>query len=95
VWFLFRASKAPAHAIRACDGVYLSASRDLLLRLLDRDKPMDGLRIFMGHAGWGAGQLEAEIARGDWTLSRAEPDTIFSSKSAHPWPGSQAPKDGT
>jgi putative transcriptional regulator len=95
VWFLFRASKAPAHAIRACDGVYLSASRDLLLRLLDRDKPMDGLRIFMGHAGWGAGQLEAEIARGDWNLSRAEPDTIFSSKSAHPWPGPQAPKDGT
>lgn len=94
VWFLFRASEAPAHAIRACDGVYLSASRDLLLRLLGRDKPMDGLRIFMGHAGWGPGQLEAEIARGDWTLSRAAADTIFSSKSA-PWPGPQAPKDGT
>ncbi|HYB64785.1 MAG TPA: YqgE/AlgH family protein [Steroidobacteraceae bacterium] len=95
VWFLFRATRPPEHAIRACDGVYLSASRELLLRLLDRDKPMDGLRIFMGHSGWGPGQLEAEIARGDWTLARAEPDEIFSSKSEHPWPAPQLPKDGT
>jgi putative transcriptional regulator len=95
VWFVFRAAKPPEHAVRACEGVYLSASRDLLLRLLERDKPMDGLRIFAGHAGWGPGQLEAEIARGDWKLARAEPDAIFSGKPEHPWPGTQAPKDGT
>lgn len=95
LWFLFRAAKPPEHAIRACDGVYLSASRELLLRLLERDKPMDGLRIFLGHSGWGPGQLEAEIARGDWTLSRAESGAIFGGKSEHPWPTPQAPKDGT
>jgi putative transcriptional regulator len=95
VWFLFRAAKPPEHAVRACEGVYLSASRELLGRLLERDKPMDGLRIFMGHSGWGPGQLEAEIARGDWKLARAEPDVIFSNKSEHPWPAPQAPKDGT
>src|ERR1700741_5249209 len=86
VWFLFRAAKPPEHAVRACEGVYLSASRKLLLQLLARDKPMDGLRIFAGHSGWGPGQLESEIARGDWTLARAEPDVIFGSKSEHPWP---------
>ena len=95
VWFLFRAAKPPDHAVRACEGVYLSASRELLLRLLERDKPMEGLRIFAGHAGWGPGQLEAEIARGDWTLARAEPDAIFSGKPEHPWPAPQAPKGGT
>ena len=68
VSFLFRAATPPEHAIQACDGVYLSADRKLLLQLLGRDKPMDGLRIFVGHAGWAPGQLEAEIARGDWTL---------------------------
>jgi len=94
VWFLFRAAKAPEHAARACEGVYLSASKELLLRLLERDKPMDGLRIFAGHAGWGPGQLEAEIARGDWKLSRAEPAAIFSSKPEHPWPAPESPKDG-
>ena len=95
VWFLFRAARPPEHAVRACDGVYLSANRELLLRLLDRDKPMDGLRIFVGHSGWGPGQLEAEIARGDWTLAHAAPDEIFGGKSDHPWPAPPPPKDGT
>jgi putative transcriptional regulator len=95
VWFLFRAPKPPEHSIQACDGVYLSADRKLLLQLLARDKPMAGLRIFVGHAGWAPGQLEAEIAHGDWTLKRADPEAIFNGKSEHPWPSSQAPKPST
>jgi putative transcriptional regulator len=92
VWFLFRAAAPPEHAVQACDGVYLSADRQLLLQLLGRDKPMDGLRIFVGHAGWAPGQLEAEIERHDWTSRRAEKEAIFNGKSEHPWPSSQAPK---
>ena len=95
VWFLFRAATAPEHALPACDGVYFSANRELLLKLLGRDKPMDGLRIFLGYAGWAPGQLEAEIAHGDWTLQRAKPEAIFSGKSEHPWPAQQAPKGST
>src|SRR5882762_4678531 len=79
------------HAIQALDGVYVSANRELLRELLGRDKPMDGLRIFIGHSGWAPGQLEAEIARGDWTLAPAEKDAIFNGKSEHPWPAQQTP----
>ena len=92
VWFLFRAATLPEHAIQACDGVYLSADRHLLLQLLGRDKPMDGLRIFLGHAGWALAQLEAEIEQRDWTLKRVETEAIFSGQSEHPWPSPQAPK---
>jgi putative transcriptional regulator len=95
VWFLFRAAKPPERAIQACDGVYLSADRQLLLQLLGRDKPMDGLRIFVGRAGWAPGQLEAEIARRDWTSKPAEVEAIFGSRSEHPWPSSQGPKLST
>jgi putative transcriptional regulator len=95
VWFLFRAATPPEHAIRVFDGICLSASRELLLRLLGRDKPMDGLRIFFGHAGWGPGQLEAEIARGDWTLKHAAADAVFNGKSEHPWPAAPARDSGT
>ncbi len=91
VWFLFRAATPPAHAIRAVDGVCLSADRELLLQLLGRARPMDGLRIFEGHAGWAPGQLEAEIDRGAWNLERADSDAIFDQKSEHPWPTSPAP----
>jgi putative transcriptional regulator len=89
VWFLFRASKAPEHAVQAFGGICLSANRELLLQLLGRDKPMDGLRISIGHSGWAPGQLEAEIGRGAWTLERAEPDAIFKRKPEHPWPPPQ------
>lgn len=96
VWFLFRAAKPPPeHAIRAFADVWLSADRDLLLTLLGRDKPVDGLRIFLGHSGWAPGQLEAEIAHGAWTLGHADPDAIFNSKSNHPWPSSQTPEPST
>jgi putative transcriptional regulator len=91
VSFLFRADTPPEHATQVLDGVYFSTNGELLRKLLGRDKPMDGLRIFIGHSGWAPGQLEAEIARGDWTLAPAETDTIFDRKSEHPWPEQQAP----
>lgn len=96
VWFLVRAARPPdADAVQACDGVYLSGSRDLLLKLLARAKPMEGLRIFVGHSGWGPGQLEAEIARGDWKLEHAAAPGIFDRKFEQPLPPPQEPKDGT
>ncbi len=95
VWFLFRAAKQPAHAIEAFDGIYVSADRDLLLQLLGRSKPMDGLRIFVGHAGWAPGQLESEIGLGAWTAERADSKAIFNGRSEHPWPGSQVPDRST
>jgi putative transcriptional regulator len=91
VSFVFRADTPPENATRVLDGVYISTNRELLRKLLDRDKPMEGLRIFVGHSGWAPGQLEAEIARGDWTLEPAETDAIFDPKSKHPWPEPEAP----
>ena len=91
VSFLFRADTPPEYATQVLDGVYFSTNRELLRKLLSRDKPMDGLRIFIGHSGWAPGQLEVEIARGDWTLAAAETDAIFDGKSERPWPEQQAP----
>jgi putative transcriptional regulator len=91
--FLFRARTEPEDAIKVLDGVYVSTNRELLLKLLARDKPMQGLRIFIGYSGWAPGQLEGEIARGDWTLEPATADAIFSEKAQHPWP-EEAPPPG-
>lgn len=92
VWFLFRAARSPDRAVQVFDDVYLSADRDLLLRLLRREKPMESLRIFVGHSGWAQGQLEAEIRRGDWTLEHAEPDAVFEPDTEHPWPAPPEPE---
>jgi putative transcriptional regulator len=95
VWFLFRSAARPAHAIEACDGTYVSADRRLLMRLLERDNPMESLRIFVGHSGWAPGQLQAEIAQKDWTVQRAEPGAIFKGNTEHPWPKPRTPKRST
>jgi putative transcriptional regulator len=95
VSFLFRADKPPEGAIRVLDGVYLSTDEDLLRKLIRREKPMDGLRIFIGYTGWGPGQLEAEIARGDWTLEPADAGALFAHKSEQPWPGRPTPDAGS
>ena len=92
VWFLFRAASRPEHAAEALAGVYLSNDRELLLQLLGRGKPTEGLRIFVGHSAWGPGQLESEIKSGAWTLEHADSDAIFNGQSEHPWPAPQAPK---
>ena len=91
VSFMFRADSPHEHAIEVVAGVYLSMNRDLLQQLLMRDKPMEGLRIFIGYAGWGPGQLEAEIDRGDWTLAPADANRIFDRKSERTWPEHEAP----
>lgn len=95
VWFLFRAAKRPEHSIPVLQGVYLSASRDLLLQLLRRDEPMAGLRIYVGHSGWGPGQLEAELGNGSWRLEHAAAERIFHGKGEHPWPSKPAAKHST
>jgi putative transcriptional regulator len=92
VWFLFRAAKKPVRAVQAFDDVYLSADRSLLLRLLRRENPMANLRIFIGHAGWAPGQLEAEIGHGHWTLERAASDAVFAPDIEHPWPAPPEPE---
>lgn len=54
------------------------------LGLVDLDVPPEiiaggvaGLRIFAGYAGWGAGQLEEEIAQGAWYVVEAESRDAF------------------
>jgi putative transcriptional regulator len=34
-------------------------------------------RVFAGYAGWGEGQLDAEIAQGDWIAHAALPEDVF------------------
>jgi putative transcriptional regulator len=42
-------------------------------------------RVFAGHAGWGAGQLEAELADEDWILGPALPDDAFTEEPGELW----------
>ena len=66
--------------------VYYSADKDALERLLGGPTEKGRLRMYVCHSGWGAGQLNAEIARGDWLLVRADATTVFEKDWDSIWP---------
>ncbi len=36
-----------------------------------------GLRVYIGYAGWGGGQIEAETRRGAWRVLEADASVVF------------------
>jgi putative transcriptional regulator len=57
---------------------------------LDQDPVLVGadlsaLRVFVGYAGWAAGQLEAEIEADAWWVLDADPDDAFGSRPGDLW----------
>jgi putative transcriptional regulator len=52
------------------------------------DGPVAGVRqgrAFVGHSGWGPGQLDAELERGDWITEPARREDAFSEKPGELW----------
>jgi putative transcriptional regulator len=42
-------------------------------------------RVFAGYAGWGAGQLESEMAQNSWILDPARPEDVFGDNPESLW----------
>jgi len=81
-------SKKPVDGSEAVfEDVRVLTSRDAFRHVLEGDVPRGRLRAFAGHAGWGPGQLEEEIARGDWIVMPAKAEQVFSEKPEGVWPG--------
>ena len=53
--------------------------------LLDRELGQFRIRLYAGYAGWFPGQLERELLRGDWLLSRADTDLVFTDDPESLW----------
>lgn len=57
-------------------GVFFAARKQHLDQLVLSDEP--GYKVFIQHAGWGAGQLETELRQGAWRTMPATAEIIFS-----------------
>ncbi|MEQ9408625.1 MAG: YqgE/AlgH family protein [Fuerstiella sp.] len=61
-------------------GVFVTGSNDSFESLVTSDVSCThkcGFRIYCGYAGWGPGQLEAEIDRSDWRIIPADSSLVF------------------
>jgi putative transcriptional regulator len=52
-------------------------------------------RVFAGHAGWGPGQLDAEVEDGDWITHLAEPRDVFTDVPEELWSSVLTRKGGS
>ena len=83
-WILMGDDRADAETVEVCDGLYLSTSPVLLRRLLV-DQPPDRTRLLTGYAGWGSGQLDAELSASAWLIADVQLDLVFETNATQMW----------
>ena len=76
-WVLFDddALDLPEDVRCVAPGISFAGSLDVLRSIADA--PPDRLRMILGYAGWGPGQLEAELAQGAWLVAPVADSTVF------------------
>jgi putative transcriptional regulator len=75
-WVLFdRPGEDLEEVHDVASGVSFAGSLEVLRRMAS--EPPSRLRVLLGYAGWGPGQLEMELAEGAWLLAPVDPSVIF------------------
>ena len=82
---LIRSRNKPEGCQWIFDDVYVSASRSVFEQLIKEPSGEATFRAYAGYAGWGAGQLELEVLKGDWQIAGADAETIFKKPASEIW----------
>ena len=82
---LLRSTGAVDGADRVVGDIHASGSIDTLRRMLERDGHASDVHTYLGYAGWSPGQLDAELARGDWIVTPADAESIFDTPPGDVW----------
>ena len=71
-------------SLQLTDELWWTTSRDVLEAAAAGEGP-DKMLIALGYAGWGAGQLESELAQNAWLTADARADLIFETPVEQRW----------
>jgi len=77
-----------ADSERVAEGFHLTASVEVLRRLLEAapaDMERRRARLLLGYAGWGPGQLDAELTASAWLTAPPDPALVFETPPAEMW----------
>jgi len=65
------------------DGIQFAGSVEVLKQVAVH--PPNRFRVLLGYAGWGPGQLEAELAEGAWLFAPVNGDVVFGVEASEMW----------
>jgi putative transcriptional regulator len=82
---VFRTADHPANSLRVLDDVYMSLDASLFERVIAQPDAAE-FHLYAGYAGWGPGQLEAEIHHGGWLVVEPDARTLFGMTADKMWP---------
>jgi len=77
VVFLIRSDVSPPESRTVIADVHATGSAKALRQVVAEGAPESRFHAYVGYAGWAPGQLDAEVAQGDWFVGEADPDQIF------------------
>ena len=75
--FLIRSEQLVPGGLVVAPGVYATPDGTALGSVIRSGTPASHFRAFVGYSGWGPGQLDRELARGDWHVGPARAEAIF------------------
>lgn len=82
---LLRSTSPRVEGRQVTDGVVLVSTRDALDQLLASGIGADRFRVYLGYAGWGAGQLERETSEGAWHVLDGDAAIVFDPEPDATW----------
>jgi putative transcriptional regulator len=74
---LLRSNSPPANASRVAGKLYLLTSKQGIATALSEGRSASDLRVFLGYAGWGPGQLAREVRLGGWYIFDYDESLVF------------------
>jgi putative transcriptional regulator len=86
VVLLLRSSKQPEASLAVMEDVFITTSADVLRRVVSKDRSAETFHVYAGYAGWAPGQLDDEVARGDWRVVRGDRRVLFDTPPSEMWP---------
>ena len=70
--------------LKVTDTIGITSSRDILQAIAAGKGPKNAI-VTLGYAGWGAGQLESELAANTWLSGPASSKIVFDTPSEQRW----------
>ena len=84
---LHRAPAELSGGVEVADGVWIGAELESLGALAEAspERFERDVRLYLGYAGWGGGQLELELATGTWLPAPGGAQQVFSTRPEQLW----------